>query len=150
MDFANRLYNPNPNNPVLIAYIDGTYVYMHKSNNFRALKQSYSIHKGRHLIKPALVVAPDGYILDIHGPYFSDSRNNDESMLENKFQLDAAGLREWFQNGDIFTVDRGYRDVLRLLENLGIHHKMPALLQPGQRNLILKLQMTFHDSILII
>ena len=29
----------------------------------------------------ALVVAPDRYILDIHGPYFSDSRNNDALML---------------------------------------------------------------------
>ena len=94
-DFANRLCNPNPNNPVAIAYIDGTYVYMHKSSNFRALRQSYSIHKGRHLIKLALQI----------------------------------------QNGDTFIVDRGYRDVLPLLENLGIHHKMPALLQPGQRQL---------------
>ena len=58
------------------------------------------MHKERHLMKPALVVAPDGYILYIHGPYFSDSRNNDASMLENEFQMDAADLREWFQNGD--------------------------------------------------
>ena len=93
------------------------------------------MHKGRHLIKPALVVAPYGYILDIHGPYFSDSRNNDASMLVNEFQVDAAGLREWFQNGGIFIVDRGYRDVLLLIENLGIHHKIPILLQPGQRQL---------------
>lgn len=50
------------------------------------------MHKGRHLIKPALVVAPDGYILDIHGPYFSDSRNNDASMLQN--EMDTAGLRK--------------------------------------------------------
>ena len=114
-NFANRLYNPNPNDPVAIAYINGTYVYMHKSSNFRALRQSYSMHKGRHVIKPALVVAPDGYIPDIHGPYFSDSRNNNASMLENEFQMDAADLRKWFQNGDIFIVDRGYRDVLPLL-----------------------------------
>ena len=36
-DFANRLYNPKPNDPVAIAYIDGMYVYMHKSSNFKAL-----------------------------------------------------------------------------------------------------------------
>ena len=29
-------------------------------------------------------------------------------------------------------VDRGYRDVLPLLENLGSHYKIPTLLQPGQ------------------
>ena len=54
------------------------------------------MHKGRHLIKQALDAAPDEYIIDIHSPYFSDSRNNDASMLENEFQMDAAGLREWF------------------------------------------------------
>jgi len=91
------------------------------------------MHKDRHLIKPALVVAPDGYILDIHGPYFSDSRNNDASMLQN--EMDAAGLREWFNNGDIFIVDRGYSDALPFLENLGINYKMLALLQQGQRQL---------------
>ena len=58
---------------------------MHKSSNFRALRQSYSMHKGRHLMEPALLPAPDGDVLDIHGPYFSDSRNNDASMLENEF-----------------------------------------------------------------
>ena len=56
-------------------------------------------------------------------------------MLENEFQMNAAGLQEWFQNGDIFIVDLGYRDVLPILENLGIHHKMPALLRPSQRQL---------------
>ena len=49
--------------------------------------------------------------------------------------MDAASLRECFQNGDIFIVDRGYRNILPLLDNLGIHHKMPVLLQPGQRQL---------------
>ena len=75
-DFENNIYNPNTNDPVEIAFTDETYVYVLKSSNFRALGQSYSMHKGRHLIKPAVVVAPDGYILDIHGPYFSDFRNN--------------------------------------------------------------------------
>ena len=57
------------------------------------------------------------------------------SMHEKEYQMDDAGLREWFQNGDIFIVNRGYRDVLLLLENLDIRHKMPALLQPSQRQL---------------
>lgn len=54
------------------------------------------MHKGRHLIKPALIVAPDGYILAIHGPYFSDSRNNNAQMLNNEFQRDADNMRGWF------------------------------------------------------
>ncbi|XP_011263507.2 uncharacterized protein LOC105255738 [Camponotus floridanus] len=132
-DFANGLYNPQPNEPRIIAYIDGTYAYIHKSSNFRILRQSYCRHKGRHLVKPALIVAPDGYILTIQGPYFSDSRNNDAEMLRNEYARDGDAMRAWFQDGDIFVVDRGYRDTMPMLEALGIHVKMPPILEPGQR-----------------
>lgn len=132
-EFANTLYNPDPANTILIAYIDGTYSYIEKSSNFRVFRQSYSQHKGRHLIKPALIVAPDGYILDIHGPYFSDARNNDAAILRNEFRRDVGALRYFLGEGGIVIVDRGYRDVLPLLDELGIDYRMPALLQRGER-----------------
>ena len=66
--FANELYNSEPSISKVIAYIDGTYSYINKSSNFRVLRQTYSVHKGRHLVKPPLIVAPDGYILAIQGP----------------------------------------------------------------------------------
>lgn len=134
--FANELYNPQPDIPKVIAYIDGTYSYIHKSSNFRVLRQTYSMHKGRHLVKPALIVAPDGYILTIQGPYFSDSRNNDAQMLNNEFQRDAESMREWFHDGDIFILDRGYRDAQPLLRELGIEYKMPAFLGRNQKQLL--------------
>lgn len=87
--------------------IDGTYLYIPKSNNFRVLRQSYCMHKGRHLVKPTLVVAPDGYILTVQGPYFSDYE-----MLRNEYEKDVDFIREWFQDHDIFIVDRGYRDAI--------------------------------------
>ncbi|XP_018372832.1 PREDICTED: uncharacterized protein LOC108767426 [Trachymyrmex cornetzi] len=83
-DFANVLYNLDPNVPEAIGYVDGTYSYIEESSNFRVLRQSFSLHKGRYLIKLVLVVAPDGYILDIQGPYFSDSRNNDAALLRDQ------------------------------------------------------------------
>lgn len=83
-EFVNELYNANPNISRVIAAIDGTYSYIPKSSNFRTLRQSFSIHKSRHLLKPVLIVALDGFILDIQGPYFSDSRNNDAAILENE------------------------------------------------------------------
>lgn len=64
--FSNKLYNPEPDTPKVIAYIDGTYAYINKSSNFRVLRQSYC----RHLVKPAFIVAPDGYILEIQGSIF--------------------------------------------------------------------------------
>ncbi|KYQ53566.1 hypothetical protein ALC60_00093, partial [Trachymyrmex zeteki] len=109
--------------------------YIQKSSNFRALRQSYCVHKGRHLIKPVLIVAPDGYILDIQGPYFSDSRNNDAAILQNEFDRDAERMLRWFQEDDIVIVDRGYRDAIELLRRLGITWKMPALLPRNQAQL---------------
>lgn len=95
-DFANTLYNAEPNIPKAITYVDGTYAYIEKSRNFRVLRQFYCVHKGHHLIKPVLVVAPDDYILDIQGPYFSDSRNNDAALLRDQFERDINGMRECF------------------------------------------------------
>lgn len=43
------------------------------------------MHKGTHLLKPTLIVATDGYILVILGPYFSDHANNDAGILRNEF-----------------------------------------------------------------
>jgi hypothetical protein len=129
-DFANQLYNHEPNIPRAIAYIDGTYAKIPKSANFQIMRQSYCVHKHHTLLKPALVVGPDGYILDVHGPYFSDSRNNDASMLQREFERDVNGLRAWFREGDIFVVDRGYRDAIPLLEALGISIEMPSSLAP--------------------
>ena len=56
-------------------------------------------------------------------------------MLRNEFQADAGTLREWLGEDAIVIVDRGYRDVLSLLQALGIDYKMPAFLQQGQRQL---------------
>ncbi|KYM96864.1 hypothetical protein ALC62_12474 [Cyphomyrmex costatus] len=95
-----------------------------------AVATSYCVHKGRHLVKPVLIVAPDGYILDIQGPYFSDSRNNDAAILQN--EADADRMLRWFQEDDIVIVDRGYRDAIDLLRRLGITWKMPALLPRNQ------------------
>lgn len=133
--FSNALYNGNPEERKAIVIVDGTYAYIEKSMNFRTLRQSYSTHKGRHLVKPVLMVAPDGYIIDIHGPYFADARNNDASILMNEFQNDLNAINEWFQDGDIFIVDRGYRDAVPFLQNENYIVKTPPSLEPNQRQL---------------
>lgn len=124
--FANTLYNPEPNISRAIVCIDGTYSHITKSSNFRILRLFYCVHKERHLVKPALIVAPDGFILEIQGPYFSDSHNNDAEMLRHEFEDDRNLLRKWFQEGDIFILDRGYLDITLLLDNIGIHNEMPV------------------------
>lgn len=133
-EFTNQLYNSEPNISRAIVFIDGTYIKVEKSSNFQAQRLSYSTHKGYHLLKSALIVVPDGYILDIHGPYFSDSRNNDAALFTNEFQSEINEFREWFQKNDIIVLDRGYRDAVPLLlEQLGIVIKVPAFLQQNKK-----------------
>lgn len=56
-------------------------------------------------------------------------------MLCTEFERDAQSLREWLDESAILNVNRGYRDVLPLLDRLGIDHRMPALLSRGERQL---------------
>lgn len=124
--FSNELYNPQPEIPRAIVSNDCTYLDIEKSSCFQVLRQSYSVHKGRHLIKPSMFVALDGYILNILGPYFSNAHNNDANILISEFERDVEGMRNWFQDQDIFIIDRGYRDAIPTLErlesNVKCHH----------------------------
>ena len=72
--FANQLYNPASQQPRAIVFCDGTYFEVEKSCNFQTQMMSYSSQKYYNLVKPGLMVALDGYILDIHRLYFSENR----------------------------------------------------------------------------
>ena len=118
--------------------MDGTYSYIEKSGNYRTLRQSFSVHKGRHLVKPILFVASNGLILDIHGPYFADGKNNDARILMDQFEKDTNNINNWFKEGDIFLVDLGYRDALPFLENRRYDVKMPPFLEKDESQLTTK------------
>ena len=113
------------------AVLDGTYIFIQKSNNFAFQRRSYSVHKGR----PLVIVATDGYFLSVVGPYLADFRNNDASILNHMFKSNIQDIRNWFHEEDIFIVDRGFRDSIDMLEELGIHAKMPSLLRRGEKKL---------------
>jgi len=63
--------------------LDGTYVYIEKSSNYAFQRRTYSLHKGRPLVKPMMMVSTTKYILEVFGPYFADGKNNDASILNN-------------------------------------------------------------------
>lgn len=44
-------------------------------------------------------------------------------------------IRSWVQEEDIFVVDRGFRDSLDYLEQLGINAKMPSFLTKGEKQM---------------
>ena len=53
---------------------DGTYVYCNKSNDHEFQRDCYSGHKSRHLVKFMSLVLPDGYVIDIIGPFYGKQR----------------------------------------------------------------------------
>ena len=67
---------------IAIAVADGTYIYIEKSGDYSFQRQSYFVHKGRPLLKPMMLVATDGYILTILGPYLANGKNSDAKSLK--------------------------------------------------------------------
>lgn len=67
---------------------------------------TYSLHKYKNLLKPFLLVTPDGYIVDCFGPY--KATTSDADIMKSLFS--NSPLRQYFQNNDIFILDRGFRD----------------------------------------
>ena len=116
-----------------VIVVDGTYIYIPKLNNYRVARQSFSVHKKRHLIKPVMLTGTNGYILDVHGPYFADGKNNDAAILRHHMEQDGINLKTWLQPNDVLLLDRGYRDVLDYLQSHGFKHKMPEYLRKNMK-----------------
>lgn len=116
-----------------IVICDGTYIYLQKSSNYLFQKQSYSLHKGRNLVKPFLIVTTDGHILDIYGPYAATV--SDADIMKQLFRHDTNELRQYFRGGDVFILDRGFRDAIPLLTSLNYNVYKPESLEPGETQL---------------
>lgn len=58
-----------------ILVLDGTNIYINKSGNFKFQRQSFSLHKGRPLVKPLVIVSTIGYFISVMGPYIA--KNNE-------------------------------------------------------------------------
>ncbi len=66
-------------------------LYIQKSANHEFQRKTYSVQKKRNLIKPFLVCAADGTIIDIYGQY--DAILNDAKIME-RVLLEDKNLRE--------------------------------------------------------
>jgi hypothetical protein len=69
------------------------------------------------------------------GPYLSDFKNNDAHILKHIFATDTEEIKKWTREGDVFVVDRGFKDSVDFLNELGITTEMPAFLDKGQKQL---------------
>jgi len=63
------------------------------------------------------------------GPYYADGKNNDATILNSVLSSESSRLRNWLTSNDILVVDRGFRDSIELIEDLGLIAKMPHFLQ---------------------
>ncbi|XP_045455076.1 uncharacterized protein LOC123664602 [Melitaea cinxia] len=119
------------NNAIVIC--DGTYIYINKSSNYSFQKDTYSLHKYKNLLKPFLIVASDGYIVDCFGPY--KATTSDSVIINNLFSSPDSALRLYFRNNDVFILDRGFRDSISLLQGCGYKPYMPESLIEGEHQL---------------
>ncbi|KAK3109068.1 hypothetical protein FSP39_022182 [Pinctada imbricata] len=135
---AEQIFGENGLQVVLV--LDGTYIYIQKSLNFQFQRRSYSVHKGRPLVKPMVIVSTTGYFVSVIGPYLADGKNNDARILEHIMRSNIEDVRDWIDENDVFIVDRGFRDAVPFLSSLGINAEMPAFMKRGEK------QMSTEDS----
>ncbi|XP_053380687.1 uncharacterized protein LOC128548946 [Mercenaria mercenaria] len=79
-----------------------------------------------------VIVTTTGYYLTVVGPYLSDGKNRDAKILNHILNGNMEDIKSYIRPDDIFVVDRGFRDSLQLLEDLGIQTEMPSFLRKGQ------------------
>ena len=75
-----------------------------------------------------MIIASDGYLIDILGPYFADGRNNDAAILNKHLFKKDNHILKWSEEHDILVLDRGFRDSLDLIESVGLRAESPYFL----------------------
>lgn len=101
---------------------DATYVNTIKSSNYAFQKQTYSVQKGRNLVKFMLCVSTNGFIAAAYGPF--EATKNDASILD-EIMSDEESIFSILHSDDVIVVDRGFRDSIDALNRRGFIIKIP-------------------------
>ena len=120
----------------LFVICDGTYLRHEKSSNNAYQRKSYSGQKKVPLCKPFTICTTNGFTIDAPGPF--NGTMNDAEILRAVLD-DPNGISSILKPGDVFILDRGFRDVISDLEEKGYSVWMPAL--KGKKN-----QLTTRES----
>ena len=67
------------------------------------------------------------------GPYLANGSNNDAKITEDILKKQEK-FRNFFKENDIFIVDRGFRDCVGYLNDLGLRIEMPNFLQNANQH----------------
>ena len=90
------------------------------------------MHKHRPLVIPFIVTSSDGYIIDILGPF---DANISDAKIMNSISENNNRRSSFFKPGDVFLVDRGFRDSVKTLEKLGLDVHMQEFIEKGNEQL---------------
>ncbi|XP_061170430.1 uncharacterized protein LOC133179753 [Saccostrea echinata] len=126
-DISKQLFSDPISNTVILV-LDGTYIYIQKSASYKFQRLSYSVHKGRPLVKPFLITTTSGYIVEVFGPYLANGRNNDASILKTVMKTNKGNIMDFLTENDVLVVDRGFRDSTDFLNECGFKTQMPVFL----------------------
>ena len=129
---ARSLFSPEDHDAAILI-LDGTYIYIQKSAHYLFQRVSYSMHKHRPLVKMMVIVASDGYILSVLGPYRADGKSNDAMITKHIFMSNSENLKDWIAPNDVCVVDRGFRDSVEFLEEQDLNVEMPVYLKKGTK-----------------
>lgn len=129
-EMARALYCAD--NQSAITIWDGTYVYCNKSFNHHLQRSTYSGQKLRNLLKPMVCVTSNGFFVDVFGPYVG--KMNDASIMEHILEEYRDVIAEKLLPGDIFLLDRGFRDCENQIKSLGYEVRMPEFIQKADKS----------------
>lgn len=122
-----KLHDISDDQLVLIA--DGSYLRHQKSSNNEYQRKSYSGQKKVPLCKPFTICTSTGYIVDTLGPFLA---NLNDAEIMKLILAEEDGLCKLLRIGDVFVLDRGFRDTVNYLKDKGFTVLMPSL--KGKRN----------------
>lgn len=93
---------------------------------------TWSMQKNRNLTKPMMIVTTDGYIVDVQGLY--DGKSSDADIMLRI--MNEPDTKPWFdatfREGDIFVLDRGFKNAVQALTERGFVVKIPSFLHTKQ------------------
>lgn len=134
-ELARILFCKNNAN-ICVIVCDGTYIYTCSSTNYAHQRKVYSCQKQRHLFKIMKIVAADGTILAVFGPF--EATKNDAEILRTVFNDTSIG--DLLHPGDVILLDRGFRDCLQFLRNKNFDARIPAFIEKGNNGQLTSIQ----------
>ena len=75
-----------------------------------------------------IITATGGYIIDIVGPFLSDSHHNDANIMKYILLANINDFLNWYDINDVIVVERGFRDSKKSMEQLGLYVAIPDFL----------------------